>query len=255
MQIAVACKVVPDDQDILVIADGSLDYSKAHLTVSTYDLNAIEAAAQLAESIGGRLIAVSAGSSNIDDSKVKKSILSRGVEELFMLADDSFGDADAHSTAQALNALIKRAEGADVIICGDGSADNYAQQVDVQLAEALQVPCVNGVVAMKVEDGVLIVDRMLEEVMETVEVPLPAVVSVSPDAALPRICGMKEILAAGKKPSTVLSASDLGVSYAATTEIEEVRAPEAQARKLEIYDSAIDGDIGKFVSALQEALR
>ena len=48
VKIAVAFKVVPDDQDIQVSADGTLDYSKAKNTVSAYDLNAIEAAAQLA---------------------------------------------------------------------------------------------------------------------------------------------------------------------------------------------------------------
>ena len=48
MNIVVCCKVVPDDQDIQVAADGTLDYSKAKPIVSAYDLNAIEAAAQLA---------------------------------------------------------------------------------------------------------------------------------------------------------------------------------------------------------------
>ena len=255
MQIAVACKIVPDDQDILVDADGGLDYSKAHLTVSAYDLNAIEASAQLAEGSDGRLVALTVGPSKINDSKVKKSVLSRGVDELFMLADDAFDDADPYATAQALKALIAKAGDVDLVVCGDGSADNYAQQVDAQLAEALRVPCVNGVVGMRLEGNVLVAERMLEEVLETVEVPLPAVVSVSPDVALPRICGMKEILAAGKKPAQVLSAAECGAENEATMAVAEVCAPQAQARKLEIYDSAVDGDIDKFVSALAEALR
>ena len=254
MQIAVACKVVPDDQDILVNADGSLDYSKAHLTVSTYDLNAIEAAARLAESVDARLVAVSVGPNGIDDSKVKKSILSRGIEELYMLADDLYENSCARSTAKALQALVERAGEVDVIVCGDGSADNYAQQVDVQLAEAMRLPCVNGVVAMRLEGSLLIVDRMLEDSLETVEVSLPAVVSVSPDAALPRICGMKEILAAGKKPSNVYAAADVDVSGAEMVEIEDVRTPQEQARRHEIYDSAVDGDVEKFISALKETL-
>ena len=49
MNIVVCCKVVPDDQDIQVAADGTLDYSKAKPIVSAYDLNAIEAAALLAD--------------------------------------------------------------------------------------------------------------------------------------------------------------------------------------------------------------
>ena len=48
MNIIVPIKVLADDQDIVVAADRSLDDSKAHRIVSTYDLNAIEAAVQLA---------------------------------------------------------------------------------------------------------------------------------------------------------------------------------------------------------------
>lgn len=54
MNIAVLVKVVPDDQDIQVRADRTLDLSKAKPKVSEYDLNAIEAAVQLAESAGTR---------------------------------------------------------------------------------------------------------------------------------------------------------------------------------------------------------
>ena len=48
MQVVAAIKIVPDDQDIQVAADRSLDFSKARPVVSEYDLNALEAAAQLA---------------------------------------------------------------------------------------------------------------------------------------------------------------------------------------------------------------
>ena len=48
MNIIVSCKIVPDDQDIQVAPDRTLDYSKAKGVVSAYDLNAIEAAAQMA---------------------------------------------------------------------------------------------------------------------------------------------------------------------------------------------------------------
>lgn len=90
--------------------------------------------------------------------------------------------------------------GFDLILCGDGSADEYAQQVDVQLAARLGVPSVNAVTAIKAEGDSMVVERTLEDVVEEVEVPLPAVIAVTPDVATPRIPGMKDILAAGKKP-------------------------------------------------------
>ena len=250
MNIIVALKVVPDDQDITAAADGSLDMSKAHQIVSAYDLNAIEAAAQLAEAQGDSSVkAVTVGGAAIDDSKLKKNILARGVDELFMVADDAAADLDAHATAEALAAQVAAIGAYDVIFCGDGSADNYAQQVDVQLAYKLGVPSVNGVVAVEAADGAIKATRKLEDVIEEVEVPTPCVIAVSPDVALPRIPG---ILKAGKKPMNIGKAEG---ELANVTETVEVKAPEQTERKLEVFDAAEDGAIDKFAAALKAALQ
>ena len=249
MNIVVCCKVVPDDQDIQVAADGTLDYSKAKPIVSAYDLNAIEAAAQLAD--GGRVVAVTAGPADIDDSKLKKNILARGVDELYMTADDACKGLDAHAAAAALADLVAKAGEYDLILCGDGSADNYAQQVDVQLAAKLGLPVVTAATKITAKDGALEVERTLEDVVEVVEVPLPAVVSVAPDIALPRIPGMKDILAAGKKPSSVNAASDVA---AAVVDVVETKAPQQAERKMEVLDASVDGDLEKFAAALKAAL-
>ena len=82
MNIAVMVKVLPDDQDIVVTADRKLDASKAKPVVSTYDLNAIEAAALLAADTGAATTAIVAGPASVDDSKTKKNILSRGIDAL-----------------------------------------------------------------------------------------------------------------------------------------------------------------------------
>ena len=204
MNIVVPIKVPADDQDIVVAADRSLDDSKAHRIVSAYDLNALEAAAQLASAHdGSKVVAVSVADAKADDSKLKKGVLARGVDELAMIADDACADLDAHATAAVLAQLIAAQGAFDLVVCGDGSADNYAQQVDVQLADALGLPVVTAVSSVSVEGGVATCDRMLESQIQTVQVDLPAVVSVVPDAASPRIPGMKDILAAGKKPSAV----------------------------------------------------
>lgn len=249
MNIIVSCKIVPDDQDIQVASDRTLDYSKAKGAVSTYDLNAIEAAARLAASVeGSKVTAVTAGPASVDDSKLKKNVLARGVDELVMCADDACEGMDARATAEALAALVGEY---DVILMGDGSADNYAQQVDVQLAARLGVPSVNGVTKITPEGGSLLVERTLESVVETVRVPLPAVVSVSPDVAVPRIPGMKDILAAGKKPMDVRAAAG---AYAGSVEAVSTLAPEQADRKLEILDASADGAVEQFAAAIRAAL-
>ena len=81
------------DQDLVVAADRSLDDSKAHRIVSTYDLNAIEAAVQLASAHeDSKVVCVSVADAKADDSKLKKGILARGVDELVMIADDACAD-------------------------------------------------------------------------------------------------------------------------------------------------------------------
>ena len=251
MNIAVAVKVVPDDQDIVVGADRSIDASKAHQIVSEYDLNALEAAAQLADATGAKLVAISASNGAADDLKVKKSILSRGPEELFMVADDGLAMADARTTAAALAKLVGNVEGGvDLVVCGDGSADMYAGQVDVQLASILGVPVVNKATGLSVEDGVLVVERTLDDCVEVVEVPLPAVVSVQPSIALPR-----EILAAGKKPATVADAAASGVSVEGTVAVVDVKAPELADRKRQIFDASKDGDFDEFVRSIVAVAR
>lgn len=252
MNIIAAIKVVCDDQDITVAADGTLDTSKAPAVISSYDLNALEAAAQLAQANeGSHVTAVSVSAAKADDSKLKKNICARGVDELVLVADDAAAGFDSYATANALGDKIAAMDGYDVVICGDGSADIYAQQVDVQLACKLGVPSVNGVTAIEAGEGCLKVTRKLEDTVEHVEIPCPCVISVTPDIALPRIPGMKDILKAGKKPMDV---SALAGAYASATRVLDVKAPEQAARKLEVMDAADDGAVEKFAAALKAAL-
>ncbi len=252
MNILVACKILPDDQDIQVAGDGSLDFSRAHQTVSIYDLNAIEAAVQLAAANEGSTVkAISVGPKAADDSKVKKSILAHGVDELFLTADDSCVDLDAFATAAELAELVSKAGTYDLIVVGDGSADLYAKQTGVQLAAALDAPYLSSVVSLQAQDGKLACRRVLETVVEDVEVSLPAVVAVLPDAALPRICGMKDILAAGRKPQTVGTPRAVPETVVETVSL---RVSEQTERKFKVFDAAIDGDLDRFVTAVKAAL-
>lgn len=254
MKIAVMVKVLPDDQDIEATADGKLDFSRAKNAISTYDLNAIEAAAQLAEAHNAELVAVSVGPAHIDDTKTRKNILSRGPESLHVLADDVFDMADSRRTGRALAAIVEKIGDVDVVICGDGSADLYAQQVDVQIAEALGWANTNAVVSMKSDGAAIVAERVLESEKETVKLSLPAVIAVSPDAALPRIAGMKDILAAGKKPVVAYSVADFDEIAEASVETIEIRAPKPTDRKKVVFDGSSDEGIADFVKALKESL-
>lgn len=253
MKIVVCFKVVPDDQDISIKPDRTLDYSKARPIVSTYDLNAMEALAQFACEDGITYSALTVGAPDIDDSKMKKNVLSRGPEALYMVLDEALAGADTHQTAQVLAAAAKKI-GADLIVCGDGSADVYAAQAGVQLGEILGAATVNAVSSFSLEGDRLVVERTLEDETETLQLTLPAVVSVASDIAPSRICSMKEILAAGKKPVEIWSLSDIAASVpAATLAVTDVLAPEPAPRRHEMYTDS-DADIASFAKKLSEVL-
>ena len=121
----------------------------------------------------------------------------------------------------------------------------------MQLAEKLGWPVVTAACKVEVNGSTAVVTRALEDCTEVVEVELPAVISVTPDVAEPRIPGMKDILAAGKKPMNVAGASDVA---AAAIEVVDCKAPEQADRKLEIFDASEDGAIDSFVAAIKAAL-
>ena len=253
MIIAVPIKIVADDQDLVVNPDLTIDGSKASRVVSSYDLNAIEAAVQLAESAqDARVVAVSVADAKADDSKLKKNILARGVDEFVLMADDACAHLDAHATAKLLAGMIADLQ-ADLIICGDGSADNYAQQVDVQLADTMGLPVVTAACSVALEEGqgTVVCDRSLETVIQTVRAALPAVVSVVPDAALPRIPGMKDILAAGKKPTSLVAVPVIPEVTVETLSIAGIKAAE---RQMKIFDMSVSGDVAAFAAELKSAL-
>lgn len=256
MNIVTCFKVVPEEQDIVVTDNGDLLTEKAKLTISNYDLNGIEAGAQLAKSNGGTLTALSVGASKINESKLKKNVLSRGPQSLYLVADDSLDNLDTHQTSQVLKAGIEKIGNYDLILCGEGSADLYAQQVGAQLGQLLNVPVLNGISKISIEDGKAIVERTLEDEVETLEVTLPAVLSVTSDINVPRIPGMKEILGAGKKPSSVWRAEDVNISgLTKTVNVLETKSPKQVDRKQIIVEGDSDDAIQEFIEKISGELK
>ncbi|SCM81912.1 putative electron transfer flavoprotein subunit (etfB-like) [uncultured Sporomusa sp.] len=256
MQIITCFKVVPEEQDITVTASGDLVFDRAKLTISNYDLNAIEAGAQLAEAHGAMMVGLSVGAANIDESKMKKNVLSRGPESLYLAADNSFADMDTCQTATVLKAAIEKIGAYDLVICGEGSSDIYAQQVGIQLGQLLNIPTINSISKITVEGKNVIVERSLEDEIEMLEIAMPAIISVTSDINLPRIPSMKQILAAGKKTSTVWTAAEIGLAQPERTiEILETKAPKQADRKQEVIEGDSDEAVQKLIEVISKELK
>lgn len=252
----IACfKVVPEEQDIVVQPDRNLSFARAEWKIGQYDLNAVEAGMQIVEAVGGKVSALTIGDKQADNSKLKKGILSRGPEDLFLVIDDRFGNADSHLTAKALEAGIRKIGSFDLVLCGEGSGDLYSQQVGIQLGELLNVPTLNAVSKITPAGDKLVVERTLENEVEILEITLPAVISVTTDINLPRIPSMKNILAAGKKPVTQWGTTDIGLEDAKKpTEIISTLAPEDVDRKQIIFEGDSEEAVQKLFESIHKEL-
>lgn len=256
MKIITCYKCVPDEQDIVVNnTDGSLDLSKAETKISQYDLNAIEAASQLRQQIpDAQVIALSVGGNALNNAKGRKDVLSRGPDELVVVVDERLTQALPHQTAAVLAATVQKV-GFDLILCGDGSADLYAQQVSILLGEALNVAAINGInKILSVTHSAVTVERELEDQIETLIVPLPAVIAVSTDINAPQIPSMKAILGAAKKPVQAWSLADLNVAAQDVRSTQQVSAPTQRQRQRFIIDGDGDEQIAAFADYLRKII-
>ncbi|MCC3294852.1 electron transfer flavoprotein subunit beta/FixA family protein [Arthrobacter sp. zg-Y411] len=222
LNIVVLVKHVPDAQfDRHLTGPGhTLDRSESIL--SELDEYALEAALTLAEARGGeaagnRVTALAMGPEAAVNA-VKKS-LQIGAYTGVHLCDAALAGSDAAGTSLALAAAIEsvaRTLGpVDLVITGMSSTDGETALVPAQLAERLQLAQVTFASELEVTDtdGTAMVKarRDGDSFTETVEAPLPALVSVTDQANEPRYPNFKGIMAAKKKTLTVLSLADIGL--------------------------------------------
>lgn len=247
----VACyKVVPDEQDIVVNNDGSLDVSRAKSVIGDYDLMAVEEAVRIAEATGGRAVLLSVGDTKLTDTKLVKAALSRGAVELYAVVDSALAAADAFQTASILSAALGKID-FDLALFGEGSSDLYAQQVGSLTGSLLGVPVTNAVSSIEPQGDKVLVARTLEHEVEVLEVGLPAVLSVTTDINFPRIPQLKDILAAGKKPVNIWSLEDVGGLASSPVETVSVQAPERIERKMVVYEDASAENISALASDIR----
>lgn len=179
------------------------------MVLGDIDKSALEAAVELKESVNGRVIVISAGNKEIEDTV--KEALAAGGDEAVLIEDDSLSDTDSLIIAQVLAAAIRKIDDVGIILFGEGSADNYSGRVVSAVAGILGYPQLGYVREIKLNGSLARVTRSLEDADEIIEVPLPAVVSVVSEIKEPKIPSVKSILQARKKPKEVYRLDDLGI--------------------------------------------
>ncbi|MBI2690631.1 MAG: electron transfer flavoprotein subunit beta/FixA family protein [Solirubrobacterales bacterium] len=260
MKIAVLVKEVPDAavEKRLDPASKRIDRS-GEKNLNPFDTHALEAAVQLKE--GGapveEIVAVTMG----PDSSVRTlhKAVSLGANRSIQLTDDALAGSDVNATGYAL-AKVLESEAPDLVLLGQQSDDGENYTIGAVVADHLQFPSLTQVVDLKLEGNTLTMKRQAEYGYDTVEVDLPAVISVGDALNEPRYPSLKDIMGAKKKPLDTKSAADVGIDAGqvgeagSKTEVLAINPPPAKeaGELIEDADADVDATVARIVSFLEE---
>lgn len=186
LNIVVLAKQVPDTRNVgkdAMKEDGTINRAALPAIFNPEDLNALEQALQLKDqNPGSRITLLTMGPPRA--SEIIREGLYRGADTGIVLTSRAFAGADTLATSYAIAAAIKHIKQFDIVIGGRQAIDGDTAQVGPQVAEKLGIPQVTyAEEIIKVENGVATIKRRLKNGVETVEAPLPLVVTVNGSAA------------------------------------------------------------------------
>jgi electron transfer flavoprotein beta subunit len=162
------------------------------------DKSVVEAAVQVKEACGGTTEIMCFGPEGASASV--KELLAIGADEATIVEDHLATSANARVTARVLDLAIRKRGDFDLIVCGFASDDGYSYQTGPRLAERLGLPFISYVCEMTIEGGKLKADRELEDRVQTVNVDLPAVISIAEGAYQARSVTLLQTMRAQKQP-------------------------------------------------------
>jgi electron transfer flavoprotein beta subunit len=222
--------------------------------ISDFDKNALEEAIRIKEKFGNiELLTVTVTSE--DAKTVLREALAMGADKAYMVNDLSFKEVDTLSTAYILAEAIKKIGAFDLVLCGETSLDSFSGLVSSRLAELLGLVHLSSVRKISVESDAVIVERVLEDAIETVKAKMPALISVTREINQPRIPSLMMIMKASKKEIITWTAADLNLQkdkLDAKIEVMEVLAPKTERKKVKIKGETAHEIAEKLVKALVE---
>ena len=204
-KIIVLAKQVPDTRNVgpdAMTPEGTVNRTALPAVFNPEDLNALEQALRLKDANPGSTITMlTMGLPKA--TEVLREGLFRGVDETVLLTDRALGGADTLATSYTLAQGIKKIGGYDIILCGRQAIDGDTAQVGPQVAEKLgltQITYTEEILSVK--DGKITAKRHIDGGVETVEGPLPIVVTVNGSAAPCRSRNAKLVMKFKKAKTT-----------------------------------------------------
>jgi electron transfer flavoprotein beta subunit len=259
LKICVLVKEVPDAavEKRIDPSTGRMDRS-GERNLNPYDTHAIEAAMQIRE--GGaaevdEIVAVTMGPSTA--TRALQKAVSLGADRSVHLSDDGLAGSDVAATGYALSKALEK-ESPDLVLLGQQSDDGECYTIGAVVADHLKMPSLTQVIKMDIAGESLTCERQAEYGYDTVEVTLPAVISVGDAINEPRYPSLKAIMGAKKKPLETVGAGDVGIDVSlvgaegSRVQCGEFKDPPAKAAGMIIEDEDTADTVEKIVAWLDE---
>lgn len=249
MKIVVLMKQTFDSETkISLDGNGQIDSTGVNYIVNPYCEFAVEEALRIKERLGtGEVVILSFGSDRAESAI--RTCLAMGADRGILVNDERLEGGDEYVTAKVVAKALEK-EGYDIVLAGFQAIDDMSAQVGPRVAELLNIPQVTLVTKLDLGDGKAVATREIDDGVEIIEVPLPAIFTAQQGLAEPRYPSMRGIMQAKKKPIAQLTLADLGVSDSevgtggAKVIVESVSLPEGrQAGKIvggEPADAAVE---------------
>jgi electron transfer flavoprotein beta subunit len=227
MRILIPTKRVVDyNVKVRVKPDGSsVDTANVKMSMNPFDEIAVEEGVRLKEKgVATELVAVSCGVAACQETL--RTALAIGADRAILVETDV--DLQPLAVAKLLKALVER-ESPQLVILGKQAIDDDSNQVGQMLAALLDWPQATFASKVDVDSGTLRVRREIDGGLETVEMPLPAIVTTDLRLNEPRYATLPNIMKAKKKPLEVVKPDALGVDV--TPRLTTLKVAEPAKRK------------------------
>ncbi len=212
MNIIVCIKQVPETTEVRINPEtNTLMREGVKSIINPFDMYAIEAALRLKDKCGGKVTAITMGPPQAESAL--REAISLGVDEGILVGDRAFAGSDTWATSYTLSGAIKKHGAFDVIICGKQASDGDTAQVGPGISTHLDIPQVTYVKKIEeVNNGIMRVERMLEEGYEILETPLPVLLTVVKEINEPRLPSLKHMLRAKSAVITAWTQKELNLN-------------------------------------------
>lgn len=186
MRIIVLAKQVPDTRNVgkdAMKEDGTINRGALPAIFNPEDLNALEQALRIKDKCPGTTITMLTMGPGRAAEIIREGMF-RGADNGYLLTDRAFAGADTLATSYALSMAIRKIGDFDLIIGGRQAIDGDTAQVGPQVAEKLGLPQVTyAEEIMKIENSKITIRRGIAGGVETVEAPMPLLITVNGSAA------------------------------------------------------------------------